>query len=416
MLSKIEIYKSIKQIIQQDYAGFQSKAHLNKPNQYKVSNEMSELEFEETIQQYLLDFNDGHLWFKSKQSALPYRGFTVRRYKDKLYVTESPKESRLVAGDVISHIDNQSIESLSEKHSKILGDAVHERQIWSQVLSRAEKITSFRNDQKSEMILEKYERLPYEPEYSFQMIDEQVGYLKLTDFFQAEPIEQLITENQKLLSSLENLIIDVRVNNGGNDAFYFPLLPYIFDETISFEELFHEDEAMHTNFTKANYDRWIPELKEYLKQDLEENTRQTLRDEIALWEKNKGKGLLEVIDEVDFLIVGKKNPVNIYVLSDFFCGSSGETFVKNVKNSPKVTVLGRPTMGIMDIFNVITVDYGEYEFYYGISKSADEHAYNGIGIQPDVYIPWIPNHLEKDVDLEFALNLIKQKENQPERN
>src|SRR5699024_8330910 len=122
------------------------------------------------------------------------------------------------------------------------------------------------------------------------------------------------------------------------------------------------------------------------------------------------QGLLEVTEEVDFLIEGKESPANIYVLSDFFNGSSGETFVKNVKKSPKVTVLGRPTMGIMDIFNVITVGFGEYDFYYGISKSADQHAYNGIGIQPDIPIPWTSAHLEKDVDLEIALDLITKKE------
>lgn len=410
MLSKTEIFEKIQEIIQNDYAGFQSKAHLNKPNQYRVTNEMSESAFEEMIQQYLLDFNDGHLWFKSKRSVLPYRGFAVRRYEDTLYVTESPKESRLAIGDAIIRVDDQEIEALSKKHHKILQDSVHERQRWDLVLSRAEKVTIIREDQEHEITLREYERVPYEPEYSFKLIEDQVGYLKITDFFQAVPIERLIAEYQAVFDSLENLIIDVRVNNGGNDAFYFPLLPYIFDETISFKALFHEDEVTCTNYTEANYERWIPALKEYLKQELEEDTKQTLLDEIDLWEKNKGQGLLEVTEEVDFLIEGKESPANIYVLSDFFNGSSGETFVKNVKKSPKVTVLGRPTMGIMDIFNVITVDFGEYDFYYGISKSADQHAYNGIGIQPDIYIPWISAHLEKDVDLEIALDLITKKE------
>ena len=410
MLSKTEIFEKIQEIIQNDYAGFQSKAHLNKPNQYRVTNEMSESAFEEMIQQYLLDFNDGHLWFKSKRSVLPYRGFAVRRYEDTLYVTESPKESRLAIGDAIIRVDDQEIEALSKKHHKILQDSVHERQRWDLVLSRAEKVTITRDGQAHDIKLQEYERAPYEPAYSFQMIEDQVGYLKITDFLQAEPIERLIAENHSVFDSLENLIIDVRVNNGGNDAFYFPLLPYIFDETISFKALFHKDEVTYTNYTEANYERWIPALKEYLKQDLEEDTKRTLIDEIALWEKNKGQGLLEVTGEVDFLIEGKESPANIYVLSDFFNGSSGETFVKNVKKSPKVTVLGRPTMGIMDIFNVITVDFGEYDFYYGISKSADQHAYNGIGIQPDIYIPWTSAHLEKDVDLEIALDLITKKE------
>lgn len=42
MLSKVEIFESIQEIIRRDYAGFQSKAHLNNPGQYKVSDEMSD--------------------------------------------------------------------------------------------------------------------------------------------------------------------------------------------------------------------------------------------------------------------------------------------------------------------------------------------------------------------------------------
>lgn len=250
MLSKTEIFENIQEIIQYDYAGYQSKAHLNKPHQYSITNDMSDVTFEETIQQYLLDFNDGHLRFMSKQSALPYRGFAVRRYKDKLHVTEAPVESRLVIGDVIIRMDGQDIEALSKKHQNILEDPVHERQRWGQVLSRAEKVTISREGQEKEIMLHAYERVSYEPEYSFQMIEDQVGYLKMTDFFQAEPIERLIDENQTTLEELENLIIDVRVNNGGNDAFYFPLLHYIFDETISFNELFYEDEVTYTIIRK----------------------------------------------------------------------------------------------------------------------------------------------------------------------
>lgn len=221
---------------------------------------MSDAEFEHTIQQYLLDFNDGHLWFYNKQSTLPYRGFSVRRHTDKLYVTDSPKESRLFAGDVISHIDDQSIESLSKEHRKMLEDDVPERQLWNQVLSRAKKITVSHDGQKSECLLQEYERPSYEPVYDFKSIGDHIGFVKLTDFHQAEPIEQLVNNNRTSLDSLEHLIIDVRVNKGGNDTFYFPLLPYIFDKTLSFNELFGDEERMYTNFTEENYERWVPEL------------------------------------------------------------------------------------------------------------------------------------------------------------
>lgn len=34
--------------------------------------------------------------------------------------------------------------------------------------------------------------------------------------------------------------------------------------------------------------------------------------------------------------------------------------------------------------------------------------YMGVGYPVDIFIPWTPEHLEHDVDLEKALELIKQ--------
>lgn len=53
-----------------------------------------------------------------------------------------------------------------------------------------------------------------------------------------------------------------------------------------------------------------------------------------------------------FLIQGGSNPKNIYILTDQYCGSSGDSFVKLAKQSPKVTVVGRNTMGVLDYSNV----------------------------------------------------------------
>jgi len=53
---------------------------------------------------------------------------------------------------------------------------------------------------------------------------------------------------------------------------------------------------------------------------------------------------MAVPEELDYTIQGQLNPKNVYVLTDVTCGSSGDTFLQNVKKSPKVTVVGRPTM------------------------------------------------------------------------
>ena len=78
--------------------------------------------------------------------------------------------------------------------------------------------------------------------------------------------------------------------------------------------------------------------------------------EIKKYQTYSGQGLLSLNQEIDYVINGREYPKNVYILSDDTCSSSGDTFVKNAKKSPKVTVVGRATMGIIDYFNVVKKD------------------------------------------------------------
>ena len=407
MHTKEEIFKDIQRIMNEDYAGYIDSRDLNHPELYTVANDMSEEEFLNTIEEYLLDFNDGHLWFESKKKNPTYVGFSVRRYENTLYVIDVSKESKLIVGDEITLIDGVSIEELAQKHQKRLEDNIPERQNWNAILNKSTSVQVMRGDQFFVLNLSSYDKESTGAEYSFKQMDSNTAYIKLTDFAQEAPIRELIKNNKETLENSKNLIIDVRVNRGGNDSFYFPLLDYIFEQPVHFKDLFAEDQNVFTNHTERNYQLWIPELKEYLTQELDDYTRVMLEEEIIFFEKNRGKGLIETFDDDDYLINGHSMPESIYVLSDVYCGSSGDTFVENVKKSPKVTVVGRSTMGIIDYINVVTVDYGEYEFVYSIAKMNQKYATNGIGISPDIYIPWTPEHLKEDKDLSYVLELIK---------
>lgn len=199
----------------------------------------------------------------------------------------------------------------------------------------------------------------------------------------------------------------MRVNLGGNDLFYFPLLDYIFEHKINVSELFEQDEVMYTNYTENNCNLWIATLKEYLEQPLDLETKTWIEDEIKKYLLYSGKGLLTIDEETDYVINGRVIPRNVYILSDVMCGSSGDTFVKNTKKSSKVTVVGRATMGIIDYCNVVTKDYGDYEFGYSISKMYEKYHCNETGVLPDIHIPWTPEHLKEDVDLNYVLNICK---------
>lgn len=410
MLSKVEIFKDIQSVIKTDYAGYVDKRNINHPEKYHVDNNMSDREFVETIRDYILDFNDGHMWFIGKNYSLPNIGFKVRRFENSLYVTECKQENRLQVGDEITKIDNVEISKIGEIYSKQLEESIFERQQWNLLLRKFSEVEVVRDNKSFKLLLSSYENEGYVSTHSAKQLDDKTMLLKVTDFAEEKPIVDLVRKNKDLIEKSENLIIDVRINNGGNDEFYFPLLNYIFEDNIEFKDLFTEDEAMYTNYTKRNCDLWLSVLEEYLEQELEDDTIKSLQNDIEDIKEHYGKGFEEVPEETEYLICGQAKPENIYILTDYYCGSSGETFVSNAKKSMKVITVGRPTMGIMDYFNLVTVDYGDFEFDYSISKMHENSFTYGMGIQPDYYIPWTPEHLEEDKDLLYVQKLIKEKE------
>ncbi len=403
MYTKTEIFNDIVSILKNDYAGFEDKKKYNYPELYTVTNRMDDDTFTQTIQEYLYDFKDGHLSFRNKKSKIPFRGFRVRRYEDALYVTEVLGEQRLQVGDKITAINGDSIRN--NPYYKFLKDDVYERQDWNNVLQFVEHINYERDGEAYELDLEQYARPAYTPEYYLKQLNENTVYIKLTDFGQSEPIQKIIEENEVLLNSIQNIIFDVRVNYGGNDLFYFPLIGYTIDETVRASQIAQPDEVMYTNYTANNCDLWIETLSDYLKQPLDEATRAMLEKEIEKYKTNYGVGMKIVDDNDDFIFEPKGNVQKVFILSDVTCASSGETFIKNLKYSPKVKVIGRATMGILDYCNVTTKDYGDYQFGYSVSKMDEKYYTNETGTLPHIHIPWTPQHLVEDVDLHYALSL-----------
>ena len=74
-MKKTEIFRDIVDIMTNDYAGFSEKKHVNRPDNYVITDDMDEIEFVQTIQSYLLDFKDGHLIFNMKNNRTPFKGF-----------------------------------------------------------------------------------------------------------------------------------------------------------------------------------------------------------------------------------------------------------------------------------------------------------------------------------------------------
>ncbi len=415
------IFKEVVHIMQHDYAGCKDKSGWDQPSyfgqkikNFKEMNLLTKELFTEIVNDYLVDFNDKHIFFKglySENKKTNVRGFQVRRYEDRLYVSDVDQETRLEKGMFFKSLGGLTILDLKELHKRLLNENHSERENWGPILSLYDygeledghgKLVNFS--------FRSYVKEPYTPVYSVSELENNILLFKITDFMNSEAIMSLIEKNKEILNTSERWIIDVRVNHGGSDFSFYPLLPYIMPEEGV--ELLDKDDKMLYHCTISNCKRQIENIEQDLENIQDEQAKSFLNFLKKEWGFNEGKEFVE-FNFIDILpntfVKGKKNPKEIVVLSDCMCGSSGDSFVEVCKKSRKVKVIGRATMGLNDYANLTLKKWDEgYELWYPTSRLSriDKGlGMTGKGIEPNIYIPWTPEHLERDVDLEAALSL-----------
>ncbi len=420
-MRKKEIFEEIVDIMKHDSASCKDKKGAD-PAGYgaSITEDMTDREFVFLVSSYLASFGlTGHLNFKKKKfGRLPFR---VLRYRDELYVVEALEESPLKVGDRVVKVDGDSVKDYGELHKEFLHDESEERQgrHWNSLLCFAEQLTyvsavtqttiNYRID------LKEYE--DFQPKYECRVLADGIMFIRLADFVNESEIQQMYADNAELLKTSKYLIIDVRNNDGGSDTAFLPLLQYCLPNGKTLDETATNDDGacsdgMEINYSKRNCAMRMKVLKEYLQMDVPEDTRKILtamRQE--LMEKN-GKGFCHEADEgMDIPIVGDSSVEKVYIITDSGCASSGDNFVYVFGMLPKVTVVGRPTMGILDYSNVACVEFEDYELSYPTSRLLALDKGKGMmkkGVAVDQYIPWTPKHLKKDVDLEYILEQLEE--------
>lgn len=419
------IFDDVTSILNTDYSGYQDKMGWGRPEIYKqrllesIDNDaMDDTKFERFVSEYLMDYKDGHMFFRgmAQNKIKNHIGFSVRRYKDMLYVTEVFNDHRLSVGDAIGHIGGHDLDFLEREHHSIVNFAgdLHERQKWHEVFKVYPSFRVIKKDGScQEFELCCYEAPTYTPEYSLKTLENGMLLLTLTDFMDADAVNALLKEHHNTLLNCKGLVVDVRVNRGGSDSTYFELLKYLFNETISMKAL--DDEVMQINFTERTCKLRKETFETHLLQSNDPQVQVFLKAFLKELEDNWCKGLVDstMMDDMeDLLIEVYGNPKQIVVLSDTFCGSSGDAFVEVCNKSDKVMTMGRPSAGITDYSNLAVQEYdGRFRFMYPTSRTCSIDKGNGIsgkGHPVKVYIPWTPEHLSRDVDLESAINLIKE--------
>ena len=381
-----------------DYQVFQS----------KISDDMERLEFLHVVKEYLATFGlEGHLNFSDE--TLGSIGLSVMRHDDELYVTKANPDTGLVPGDRIIAVDSTSITAIAQKESRFLMEESVERQgiLWPDVLAFYQKVTVLHQDNTIEDVSIIHDsKGENKAGYFFKECQDNTIYLRLSDFVDLNAINQLYTDCKNALDNCNKLIIDVRGNGGGADSAFVPLLEYCFPEGKEITDYYKPEYPIEINYSMRNCKDRIQLLKKMFGDDLPEDMAPMLNKMVADNTENMGRGFIESEDEFVDGIIGRADPEKVFIITDERCASSGDAFVEVMSFSPKVTVVGRPTMGITDYSNCSVVRFDDFGLIYPTSRDKRIDGGKGLahkGVPVDKYIAWSPESIYKDVELDYCL-------------
>ncbi len=405
-----EIFREVVSIMEKDSATYPDYGAGDYGKyEKKIFDNMDRMEFLHVVQDYLATFKVyAHLNFSDK--TIGEVGFSVMRYEDYLYIIRANKDTGLVAGDKITAVDMMTVPELAKKEENMLMGESSEREgmHWPSILKFYKELTVEHQDGSTENIdITLGTKAEPSNKYYFKKYGNDTLFLRLEDFADLDAIAKLYDDCRKDLDSCRNLIIDVR-GNGGADSGFFPLLEYVFPAGEPVNKYFKIPYPMAINYSERNCNDRKKLLKEFFGDETPEDMKAMLDKMIADIEANYGKGLIEETDDTDFSMPGREKPEKVWVITDECCGSSGDAFVEAVSFSPKVTIIGRPTCGITDYSNCSMVKIDDYGMVYPTSRDGRIDLGKGLsqkGVPVDVYIPWSPDHLEKDAELEYVLNM-----------
>lgn len=396
------LFATIDQILRTDYAGMGESAAAFDPRYYTQAigqawndGVLDELLFLRYVNQMLACTGDRHLRLSllSGEGYAPYDvGFYARRYEDQLYVTEVGAQCRLQVGDCITAIQGGT----PAHHRKVIQKnffyaETPEREDWNGLLKMAQSITVARL---GEIELRHYPKQsnPRSPTLRFFGRTAVIDPAVLDGQSRAAA---LLAENEAKLAEAEHIVWDLRRCCGESEADIAPLLPWLCTADTT-ERAMLGDTELYVNYTERNCALRIAALRGVF----------NAQDYIRELQSKAGQGfVLETEPTAETPICARARRVT--VLTDTWCRDCGETLALAARRAG-ARLIGRPTMGTLDYCgDLAAVLDGRYILHWpsAVTKAAREgRGFKGIGIEPDVYIPFTPEETAHDLLLQTAIN------------
>jgi len=207
-------------------------------------------------------------------------------------------------------------------------------------------------------------------------------YLRLPSFWldQKEKIDKLLSDNDWLIRSTPNLIIDIRNGTGGSDCSHQGLIPYYYTQPIRLMGQTY----LATTINAEAYEG-------YAKSHKDSSSAMNCNNIAERMRKNIGE-YLDFDSNVGIINSFKRStyPSKVAILCNRNNASADEQLLYAARQSYKVKIFGEPTSGAFDFSNVNVIDFpnGKYVLWVAMTASKRYPTYkiDDIGIQPDFFI------------------------------
>ena len=240
-------------------------------------------------------------------------------------------------------------------------------------------------------------------------LDGGVALLTLRGLSRAKALASFMAEAARELDAAPAIVIDARRCSGGTAEALAGILPYVVEKpTVPASYM---ERTCLTNHSLANARRRAAALDLLTAGDAGMPTTDGAT-EADLFAK-AGLGLVEEPREIPGAlwqtIAPRGSACKVALLTDTLTCGAAELLAEVAQDSGRCVTVGRATRGGQGYLNPAVLDVGGFCLQYPVSRFTDEglaRHFAGVGVPPQVHVPWSPEHCRRDLDLEAALQAL----------